>query len=126
MKRYRPSLLVFGLFTIILFAGAFWVALPDAGQSAFASQQQQRLRQQPPQQRTTWEYARLLVNDGNTAWHAGENGLIIDVVPLEVQYQRLGGVQPANLTNLLNVIGRDGWELVATDESVWTFKRPAR
>ncbi len=127
MKRFASSISVFVLFALLICTAAFWGALPNAGQSASASQQPlQQLPAQQTQRRTNWEYARLLVSDGNAAWHAGEVGQIIDIVPLEILYQRLGGNRPANLTNLLNVIGRDGWELVATDESVWTFKRPTR
>lgn len=74
--------------------------------------------------RTNWEYARLVINADVVLWHAGETNVIPEPLNLDNQYRRLGGNFRANLTNLLNLIGSDGWELVATDEMVWTFKRP--
>jgi hypothetical protein len=71
-----------------------------------------------------WSYARLVINGDTVLWHAGENNLDPEPLTLEAQYRRLGGNFRPNLTNLLNLIGQDGWELVATNETIWTFKRP--
>jgi len=75
------------------------------------------------QARPSWEYARLVLNDSVAAWQAGETNVDPEALRLEPLYRRLGGTFRPNLTNLLNLVGRDGWELVSTDETVWTFKR---
>lgn len=75
------------------------------------------------QARPSWEYARLVLNDSVAAWQAGETNVDPEALRLEALYRRLGGTFRPNLTNLLNLVGRDGWELVSTDETVWTFKR---
>lgn len=74
-------------------------------------------------QQSTWEYARLVTNGEQATWHAGETNAVPQTFPLNTVYKQLGGRSRANLTNLLNQIGKDGWELVSTDESNWTFKR---
>ena len=74
-------------------------------------------------QQSTWEYARLVTDGEQATWHAGETNAIPQTFPLNTIYKQLGGRSRANLTNLLNQIGEEGWELVATDESNWTFKR---
>lgn len=73
--------------------------------------------------RSSWEYARMVLNDDVVAWQGGETNVDPEAVTLETLYRRLGGKFRPNLTNLLNLLGRDGWELVTTDETVWTFKR---
>ena len=74
-------------------------------------------------QQSSWEYARLISNGADATWHAGETNAVPQTFPLNTLYSRLGGRSRPNLTNLLNQIGKDGWELVMTDETVWTFKR---
>ena len=74
-------------------------------------------------QQTSWEYARLVTDGDNAIWHAGETNAVPQTFPLNTLYSRLGGRSRPNLTNLLNQIGKDGWELVVTDETNWTFKR---
>jgi hypothetical protein len=73
--------------------------------------------------RIAWEYARLVVGDDLVVWHAGETNVVPETLTIDVLYRRMGGNFQPNLTNLLTRIGSDGWELVMTDESVWTFKR---
>lgn len=70
-----------------------------------------------------WEYARLAVDGDLASFQAGENNLDLEVLGIEDLYRRLGGSFRPNVTNLLNLIGRDGWELVVVDEGVWVFKR---
>jgi len=73
--------------------------------------------------RGVWEYARLAVDGELASFQAGENNLEIEVFGVEELYRRLGGTFRPNLTNLLNVIGKDGWELVVIEDGVWVFKR---
>ena len=70
-----------------------------------------------------WEYARLISDGTEATWQAGETNQVQQTFPLETVYRQLGGRSRSNLTNLLNRIGQEGWELVATDEVTWTFKR---
>lgn len=74
-------------------------------------------------QATVWEYGRLKIDGDQVTWQAGETNNFIRTFSLADQYRQLKGNSQPTLTNLLNVIGRDGWELVATDEVNWTFKR---
>ena len=74
-------------------------------------------------QQSTWEYARLITNGEQATWHAGETNAVPQTFPLNTIYKQIGGRSRANLANLLNQIGKDGWELVTTDETNWTFKR---
>ena len=72
---------------------------------------------------TVWEYGRLRIDGAEVTWQAGETSNVVRTFSLPEQYRQLQGKSQPTLTNLLNVIGRDGWELVATDEVNWTFKR---
>jgi hypothetical protein len=73
---------------------------------------------------TAWEYARLIIDqDENATWHAGVMNRNPQTFSIDVQYSRLGGSSRANVVNLLNEIGNDGWELVTTDDATYTFKR---
>ena len=107
---------------IVLFGGLIVLAFVV---TAFAAPQltSQTSRLSVNSQQTTWEYARLITNGTEATWHAGETNAVPQTFPLNTLYSRLGGRSRPNLTNLLNQIGKDGWELVATDESNWTFKR---
>ena len=78
------------------------------------------------QQRATqnsWEYGRLIIEGDEATWQGGETSAPLQIFSVDGLYRRLGGRSRSNLTNLLNTIGNDGWELVATDEIIWTFKR---
>ena len=107
---------------IFLFAGLVLLAFVV---TAFASPQvsSRTTELTVNSQQTTWEYARLVTNGNNAAWHAGETNAVPQSFPLSTLYSRLGGRSRPNVTNLLNQIGKDGWELVVTDERIWTFKR---
>ena len=68
-------------------------------------------------------YAQLTIRgDDQVSWDPGGND-IPRVETLDVTYRRLGGTQRTTLVNLLNVVGRNGWELVEVTNNVWTFKR---
>ncbi len=71
----------------------------------------------------SWEYGRLVVGDENYAWQGGESNVQPEVLNLDNLYRRIGGRSQATFTNLLNQIGKDGWELVTIDDTVYTFKR---
>jgi hypothetical protein len=74
-------------------------------------------------QSTSWEYAQLVI--------IGEDDfqfLIGGDIPVRTRSTRallgdLGGNGKPTLANLLNQIGSKGWELVAINDTSWTFKR---
>lgn len=98
-------------------------SLISIGTVAMVANAQTQDRPAADASRVTWEYARLVMSDELVAFHAGETNVVPEAVSLDVLYRRLGGNLRPNLTNLLNAVGNDGWELVTTDESIWTFKR---
>lgn len=72
---------------------------------------------------TAWEYGRLTIDGESVSWQGGESNAVLQTFSLETQYRRLGGGSTPTLTNLLNLLGNDGWELVIYDGIDWIFKR---
>ncbi len=73
---------------------------------------------------TVFGYARLIIDENdNATWHDGVMNRLPQTYSVDALYRRLGGSSRANVVNLLNEIGNDGWELVTTDEATYTFKR---
>lgn len=91
--------------------------------TAYARQQAARIGQDDRRVTVTWQYAMLAVDGDMASFQAGENNLELEVLNVNDLYRRLGGTFRPNFTNLLNLIGRDGWELVTIEEGVYTFKR---
>jgi hypothetical protein len=110
-------MLVTGLGVVLLLVGL--VALTVAQDRERNNREGNRERA-----RVVWEYARLAVDGDLASFQAGENNLDLEVLGIEDLYRRLGGSFRPNVTNLLNQIGREGWELVVIDDGVWVFKRP--
>jgi hypothetical protein len=106
--------LAIAVLALMVFAIGSYQAPP--AQTQVVSQQRVRA--------TTWEYGRLVVSGDEASWQGGESDAPIQVFSLDGLYRRLGGTSRSNINNLLNQIGKDGWELVAADEVTWTFKRP--
>jgi hypothetical protein len=74
-------------------------------------------------QSTNWEYAQLVVMSEDQFQF-----LIGGDIPVRTRSTRellgdLGGNGKPTLANLLNQIGYKGWELVAMNDTSWTFKR---
>ena len=96
---------------------------------------------QVPKAPTHWEYASLVIGDAaaDIDWQAG--GRLLkepgDVTrpdldrSIRALYPQLGGKdENANLGMLLNLIGRDGWEMVSYSRpagvQTWMFKRTSQ
>lgn len=111
-----------------LFVGTFLVALIAGcwALSVYAAPQDGQRVQSDRLTSTSWQYAMLAVDGELASFQAGENNLELEVLGVEDLYRRLGGTFRPNLTNLLNLIGRQGWELVVIEEGVYTFKRELR
>ena len=72
----------------------------------------------------TFEYAVLTISDAETfVFNEGESNIAPRALELRILYSRLGGTSRPTLSNLLNVIGSRGWELVSVDDQIWTFIR---
>ncbi len=84
-----------------------------------------RSANQENEARTEFEYARLVVSGENVTWAVGGTNLVPRQQTIAFTIRQLGGnrTSRANLANLLDVIGDNGWELVQVQESVWIFKR---
>lgn len=110
--------LIFGSLILALVAG-FWVV------SAYAGAQRQDGRLVKPDRSTpvVWQYAMLAVDGELASFQAGENNLELEILGVDDLYRRLGGTFRPNFTNLLNLLGRQGWELVTVEEGVYIFKR---
>jgi hypothetical protein len=96
---------------------------------------------QVPKAPTHWEYASLVIGDAaaDIDWLAGRTMLkgLGDVARPDLDrsvqslFRQLGGKgENANLGMLLNLIGRDGWEMVSYSRppgaQTWMFKRTSQ
>ena len=70
-------------------------------------------------------YARLIVSDDETqtTFLVGGNNVVRLDETLRETYQRLGGRQRADLANLLDQIGSNGWRLIQKDGNTWIFSQ---
>jgi len=128
MKRLIPLLLL--ACTLALVVPAAPSFLPPGRAAA-----------QAPNARPQWEYASLVIGDAaaDVQWQAGGTTLTGpgDVTRPDLDrsvkelYRQLGGrSESPTLGMLLNLIGRDGWEMVSYAHTrgaqVWMFKRSGR
>jgi len=90
--------------------------------AAAASPVKPQVRQNVSQS-NTWQYAQLvIISEDEFQFLVGGNA------PIRTRSTRallgdLGSSQKPTLANLLDQIGSKGWELVAMNDTSWTFKR---
>lgn len=113
MKLLVQKTFVLAIFVMGCGLAAYSFATPALSQPAVGSQQRT----------SSFVYAQLTVQGDNQVTFDDGGGNVPRVGTLDATYRRLGGSQRTSLVNLLNVIGRSGWELVVADGNVWTFKR---
>lgn len=79
----------------------------------------------PVQMSDSFEYGRLVSENGNYNWIVGGNQLQRNATTIPDLINRLGGrATRGNFANLLDTIGGLGWDLVqVTDGGTWVFKR---
>jgi len=126
MRRVTiPLLLLVWTLTLAIFSGQSLLRLSSATAQA-------------PHAGPRWEYATLVLGDAavDLNWQAGETSFTgpgdVNKPDLsrsvKVLYRQLGGQdQDPTLGMLLNIIGRNGWEMVSyahpSGAQVWMFKR---
>lgn len=106
---------------MLLLAASFAAALPARSATT-----------QPAHGTRAYEYASLLTSSRLCKWTTPQSDLLEDGPKGYAQlYKDLGGAKPpekVSLIDLLNLVGRDGWDLVAIDGGEgphqYIFKRP--
>ena len=120
LNRILP---VFCVLSLVCLLGIWWSQQNWSGAQAANAQ---AVQQDQAGAGTQFEYAQVSYNESTTRVliERGQTNIVPVEVELTVAIRQLGGTgQRATFANLLDLIGIQGWELVAIENGRWIFKR---